>query len=244
MKIQVKKVKISSLQLLIVSLVAPFLSAAPVASFNFTGSTGANSAALLPGIESISAMVIGNPTANTNAGFSRTGSGAVWSERLGFTLNAAQSSTFAGAITAGDYAGFTIEVLPGYTLNLTTVSFDFLGQDNSGATTADFDARIGLWVNDFGANTDIKTQQFLGTIPNEGMLDQARSGAITGATGLTGTVELRFYFNQSSGATTTFSNVGMDNISISGAVIPEPSSVALMLIGLISAAGLFRRTRR
>jgi len=168
-----------------------------------------------------------------------------------------------GAVANNDYVGFTVD-LGSSTYDLTSLSFDYHIQNtfNGGG----FGVRVMNNVTGFtdfstvmdsdNAVADVETRTYGFGTTTEGddtatvnvnldLTDPYASNIIgDDLQGVTGPVEFRFYLIDTSGALQRFHRI--DNVVLQGglAPVPEPSTLALGIIGLLGLLGCVRRRRR
>lgn len=153
--------------------------------------------------------------------------------RVGGT-NATSATDEAGAVAANDYYTFTATPSAGFSLNLTSLNFDLAR--SGGSFTGNLFIRSSL--DGFTSNlfSDTAASGSTGLTTTGLTLDSSFQN-------LTTPVEFRFYFADN-GTTTTDNSVvfRLDNVVLSGDVIPEPGSAALLAFGALGLA--FRRRAR
>lgn len=136
-------------------------------------------------------------------------------------------ATEAASISANDYISFTITPTGGVSLAYTSFGFNFAWQNFSSTITENLSVR---WSID----------SFATTLASNSRSENNGSGLGGGGFALgtlpaqSGPVEFRIYFYDDQD--NQFSTVGIANISLAAAVIPEPSSAALLLAGSILLA--------
>jgi hypothetical protein len=156
-------------------------------------------------------------------------------------------TSLAGSITAGDYFQFTLTPKTNVSLDFTTLTFDYGGTTDStaGGLNANFAIFSSLKTYD-AANV---IQSFQTTIaPSQGTFatnDVAGTVDLSAAEfqDITSAITFRIYvWDTQSGANLIdrFDNVVVNGIS----AVPEPSSVALLLVGPLALALRRRRSTR
>ena len=185
----------------------------------------------------------GGPVRDVFGSVDLGGDGNVTTNDFWYIVNANQdlgSDPGAGSAVASDYWGFTLTADAGSSLDLTSLTFDYGVGHNDGGTS-DFGYRVFTKV-DGGAFTSIAT----GGVASASYTAGDWSGQASGNIDLTslattvdgGNVEFRIQMWSSSasgGAIQAF-----QNITTNGAVVPEPSSIALLGLGGLA---LLRRRR-
>ena len=178
----------------------------------------------------------------TNTGYSGTG------QNIFARVTATTGSTLAGAITANQYVKVTIDADAGFALNLTSLTVD-LGYSLDGVAVptgigVNLGASVFSSVGGFTAPAVLATQTF--TAANQGatgILYQNVNIDLTAPAyqGLSSPIEFRIYFYDSvTGSSPTQPIHRVDNFTLNGAVIPEPSAALLGGLGLLA---LLRRRR-
>ncbi|MDP0490164.1 MAG: PEP-CTERM sorting domain-containing protein [Verrucomicrobiota bacterium JB023] len=161
--------------------------------------------------------------ANTDVLFAAEGQG----------MSDGTTADLAGAIVDGDYFGVTIAAAPGYTLDLDNVTFN-VGRANNGTRDYAFFTSVG----GFSVGDQVVYAENAITADS---INSTQTIDLSGASyeGLT-SIEFRIVFdrrvNNSGYSSATF----IDNFTVNGAAIPEPSSAALLCLG---AFALVRRRR-
>ena len=146
-----------------------------------------------------------------------------------------------GAYELDRYLEFSVTAAPGYVLSLDTLRFDVGGPDTS---NGDRRFHVAYSLDGFD-ESDVYTGQARNNFSNMGAY--GFQGAALDFADLpdsfdnfSGTVTFRFYPETSSSGTR---NPGIDNIILTGSVIPEPSTA--LLLGLSGAfLTVVRRLRR
>lgn len=169
---------------------------------------------------------------NPQAGFSSSGSNA-------FFRSSSLTNTAAGAVTDGDYFSFTLT--PAATYNLTTLTFNF-GGNNGGAASPEFTASTFLRSSLDGFTSDI------------GLVAQHTIAAATTATAtspfsinlsapqfqnLSTPVTFRFYVYNSASVDAQIAR--LDDVVLNGNLVPEPT---IALLGSLGALAALARRRR
>lgn len=135
-----------------------------------------------------------------------------------------------GDSTPTKYFTITLTIAPGFTLDITDISFDYR-RTNSGPTSANI-------------SIEGVTSETIAIAVASNYTDLANS--VT-ATGLTGTHEIRIYGFDPTDTVTGGGTFGLDELQISGTVsaVPEPSSFAALVgLGVLGFAGMRRRQQR
>jgi hypothetical protein len=206
---------------LIAWVVVPSKAATILADFQFTGNSLASADA---GTNwTTTDLNSGGGVPLTFAG----GEGNPTAPSIGFTMGDVNDGTFLD----DDYYTFTITPDPGTELDFTSLTFDF--QKQSGG--ADVNLRIFSSVDGFTNGSELGT----GTVSPQGSWVTGISADLTSLANQTAATEFRIYVDTSG----TFgpNALNLDNIQVEGEAIPEPSSLALLGLGL---AFLIARRRR
>ena len=208
--------------------------AAVVAGWNFTGVNGYG-ASPLTATSSNANVTVGGLTRGSGMGTNGTAAGGAW----GGTMGAARVDA-AAAITASQFATFTVTALNGYTVSFSQI-------DTYNVRRSDTGPASGQWQYAKGAGSYINIGSALSfTATNSGgttmsAVDLSGISALQSvAAGSAVTFRMVMYANSSTG-TFYFRDGSGSGLSVSGttAAIPAPGAVAL--IGL---AGLVARRRR
>lgn len=165
-----------------------------------------------------------------------TGSGNV----LNFRANGGQTlaeatATVGGIPTSGEYFGFTVSGAGGNTLDLSTISFDFA----KGGTSNDRGVVVWYSTDGFTSNAAVlgngSENSAVILAANTDLLARNVSFSLASLPDTTSSIEFRFISTNNSGNT-----IKLDNITIAGTVVPEPSALFLSTLGIL---GLLRRRR-
>jgi len=148
------------------------------------------------------------------------------------------TATAADAITNNDYFKFTLTPNATFLANLTDLFFDYSGTGTSSIeNTSTFFVRSG--ADNFAA--DIGTTVLAGQFAGNSVF-RRQTIDLSGASfqNLTAAIEFRIYVMNS--VTATNDGVArLDNITLNGTIVPEPSSLAL--VGSLGVLALLRRRR-
>lgn len=149
-------------------------------------------------------------------------------------------STNAAAVTANDYVSFTITPAIGFSMNLTTLTFDYANYSTDGTFPAEsFFVRSS--TNSFASNIG-STQ----STPASAASFTTASISLSAAAfqNVTSTIEFRIYFQD--GTSDVDRGALLDNVVLNGTVaaIPEPSTSMLMGLGLLLGAQRLLRRKR
>jgi hypothetical protein len=186
--------------------------AATLANFNFTGDSKANAASPISGI-TISPLT-------SDSAFNSFTSVSGWDSAAQISGAAGFFSSPTTHATAGDALSFTITAASGYSFSLD--NFSFLAR-----STATAPADIGFKISS-------SFYDFSGTYSNNSTITTISNSSL-GLTGLTSaTLSIQGWNASGSGA------LQLDNIFLTGSVIPEPSSAVLVILGSVA---LLRRRR-
>jgi hypothetical protein len=229
------KFRVASVALAGLLLAAPAAYSAELAKYEFTSSTRATTDTDL------------NSTATTldnGAGISATDS--TYHTTVGNpapslrTKSSTTTTTESLAVTGDDYYEFTLTPVTGFEVDLTTLTFDY-NKTGSNAHTANFFVRSSI---DSFASTIGSIATVSGTTTTT-FSNASLSLSAAQYQNLTSAVTFRIYmFDNSGGAAETDL---LDNVILNGtvAVVPEPSTWAMMVLGagLLGAAQRFRRGR-
>jgi hypothetical protein len=150
------------------------------------------------------------------------------------------SSTQSGAVTANDYWTFTITPNAGFTLNLSSLTFDYANYTNDATfPTENFFARSS--INGFSSNL---AAAVTATVASAGAFSNA-SIDLSGASfqNVATPIEFRIYVYD--GTTDADRGALLDNIVLNGTAVPEPGTWLLLCLGagLLGTAQRFRRKR-
>ena len=124
-------------------------------------------------------------------------------------------------------ASFTITVAAGYQFNLTDISFDWQMLTNGGSNQTIFGPNPDQIVN---FDAEMNSVAYDDTFSTGADVLSGTTGEFTGALVL-GPGAHTFTLMASDGGTSAGNNVGIDNLSFNGTVVPEPSSAALLGLG-------------
>lgn len=156
----------------------------------------------------------------------------------GSSSSGVDASSYDNAIAINDYITFTVTPDSGFELNLTSLTFKAaLRNDARGAEFLGINSSV-----DGFTSADTITTDTIVTEVNGGGVFQSFTISLAGAQfqNITSAVEFRIYL-WGAGSTPGQSQTYFDKVVLNGAVVPEPSSVLLLSLGLCSV--LFRRNR-
>ncbi len=152
-------------------------------------------------------------------------------------------ATVQDALTASQYMYLTVSPVAGNTITLSSISFDIF------AATAGPSARQMYLFSDKTGFTDGSQLLAASTVAgaplipyNTVVAGQNFSIDLTGIgamANISDSVTFRFYFQ----TPTSFQGIALDNLTVSGTVVPEPSTFALLGLGLISLVAKGRSRR-
>ena len=176
----------------------------------------------------------------TNTGYSSGGN-------IFARVNATTGSTLAAAITANNYVTVTVTPDPGFQLNLTSLTVD-LGYSLNAASVpsgvgVSLSTSVFSSVGGFTAPAVLATQTFTAADQGTtGILYQNINIDLTDPAyqGLSGPLQFRIYFYDSNSSLTQPIH-RVDNFTLNGAVVPEPSATLLGGLGMLA---LLRRRRQ
>lgn len=203
-------------------------SAALVASYSFTSNLSSGDS---QGSSVASAIQSGGGLGTQDTSWGRSGGQSDLYIRGNMTETVAQPD---------DYAFFTVAITPGTTYDFTNLTFKHSIQIASGAT-APFNSTIIVRSSLDGYASALGTFQ-LGSDVAGGPYTAPVNPSVDLAayTGVSGTVEFRFYIQDDGDHTNNVTRI--DDIQLNANVIPEPAS-GVMLLGA-GALAAFRRRRR
>ena len=194
-----------------------FASASPVATTSLAGVTAGN---------------FGASITDTNQGFSAGGNVFLRSLVTGADQTA--------ALADDNYFSVTISATnPGETLNLTSLTLDYAVQNDNASS---FSGAVYLQSTVGGTGTGNPVIAGTGTTDtqNSSGFSFAQATFDLSAAGFQGLTSITFQFRFSDTADVTGDLNRMDNVTINGSVVPEPSSA---LIGGLGVLVLLRRRR-
>lgn len=207
--------------------------AAFVTTYEFTGGSAA-------------ASVSGTDAASVTAGdFINVGAADISSNsEMAFLSMGQTGGDLAAALADDDYFSVTLSAAnPGEFLNLSTLTLDYGGSTNGGGATIHLVVQSSL--GGFGTGNPTLTvtpssNTILGGAGEE--LTPASVDISSSAFDNLNSVTFQFRFFDSSNTGNSYDR--MDNVVFSGAVIPEPSSLLLLLLGGVSSLALRRHRLR
>lgn len=215
-------------------LLLPSSEAAVLAQYTFTGASPVSTDTDPNGTASNFNVSGGSyPVDSSTSGFSSLSSSV-------FIRSSVLTNTESGAISGNDYFSFTLTPNAGVTYNLSSLDLNFGG--NSDGTTFGVGAFLRTSLNGYGTNsiTPISISQ---TVSTTGTTYGAFSFDLSSLGSVTSAVTFRLYLTSDS-----VSNAHIlrgDDIVLNGtAAVPEPSTVALGLAGVLGLAALSRLRRK
>ncbi|MGJ8644425.1 MAG: PEP-CTERM sorting domain-containing protein [Luteolibacter sp.] len=248
----------------LVASIASSSNAAVLASYEFnsdpTSTNGANLTVLSGDLATTPEFQATTTATNVSASAISIGSGVESATFIGDPANANRNSfqlaegnglsdgtddDIEGAFTAGDYVEFSITALAGTTLDLNSFTFDLVRGDRG---AQDYAFRTNVDGGGFSSTFGFADQSIPGITltdgtpnftPNAGInhsLDLS-GAAYQGLTSFTIQIALDDRVNNTAGASGTV----FDTFVVNGDVVPEPSSITLLGLGM---AGLLMRRRR
>jgi len=197
-------------------LIAASASAATLVTWDFAGYAGTEATA--PGTE-LTGMA--DSTLSHGAGLQYSVSNPDSFNGTGFL------ATLAQALTANDYFTFSLEASPTYSFSVDSIVFNFDSSPSGPQSWALFSSATGFnegdvlnnWVS-VGAGTQTATLS-----------------GVTELQDIAGPVEFRIYGYEASLASGTGSFEGSGNdITVNGAVVPEPATMGLLGLGALALA--------
>jgi hypothetical protein len=213
------------------------VTAAPLASYNMENAPN----------RSLASFVAGNVTATSLTGNNLNAFGAVQKPTGNYyttwVTTAGGGATAQDALTAAQYMHLTVTPVAGTSFTLSSISFDIF------AATGGPSARQLYLFSDktgFVDGSELLTASTVAGTPlipyntvatgQNFSIDLSGFGAMAS---VSDSVTFRFYF-QTPNAT---QGIALDNITVSGTVVPEPSTFALLGLGLFSLLA-YNRNRR
>ncbi len=153
----------------------------------------------------------------------------------------------ASVVAADDYFEFTVSAASGYALELDEVSFDYFVQDlEDGAGPIWFKAFLRSDVDGFTSN--LACQQF-DDVYGSAASDTGESDTVNVVAALDSdyedldSVTFRLYVTDGVNAGSDLLIHRIDNLQVTGAVVPEPTTLCLFAATLLPMAGRRRRQR-
>jgi hypothetical protein len=144
------------------------------------------------------------------------------------------------AVAADDYWSFTVTPNVGFTLDLTTLTFDTIHNATAGNGDQDTNATMSVFVRSsidgYASNIGSTFTQAWDTTTTDRSIDLSAPAFQDIDTATT----FRFYIFDS-GVDTASNGLRLDNVVLNGVVVPEPSSAILLGFGSLM---LLRRRRR
>ena len=186
-----------------------------IALYTFEGPSLTNSAGA-PNVSVSDFQYVGSGSTNFFSG-----NGSAW----GFS----STSWPTNAVIGGVYA-FSLTLDLGYSLSLSNVTFD-----NYRSATGPTDCGVQFSTNGGSSWTTIESFN----LP-AGSTWYTRQADVITFSGATGTVDFRIYATNASLAAGTFR---IDNVTVNGSTIPEPTTSFLVGLGLLTLLAFRRRSR-
>jgi hypothetical protein len=143
-------------------------------------------------------------------------------------------STNSAAVTANDYVSFTITPSIGFSMNLTTLTFDFANYSTDGTFPAEsFFVRSS--TNSFASNVG-STQTTTSGASASGFTTASISLSAAAFQNVTSAIEFRIYFQD--GTSDVDRGALLDNVVLNGTLtaVPEPATSMLLGLGLLFGA--------
>lgn len=138
------------------------------------------------------------------------------------------------------YIGFTLDITAGYTADLTTLNFTQAAGIGSSSDSTSFtvyaDVRSSL---DNFASSLLLTSATRATPGGSTSASPAPSVNLSSFTGISGSIEFRFFVYDSTSSTSDVQRI--DTVILSGNIVPEPAGLSL---AGVAGAGLMARRRR
>ena len=189
----------------------------------------------------LSEETISNTTMSTHS--------AEWTGALGQASGGVLRYTARGFDSAANpnrYVEFSVTTDPGYTFTPDTLLLDF-GRTDDGHNQARF-LEVRYSLDSFDTYVDVGEIRTDGNSDSgnrygRGILDLAALEH-SALDNLSGTLTFRFYSRVGTSSDTIQRNFGIDNLTLTGSVIPEPGSVLLIGFGGLILTGLRRWRRR
>ncbi len=202
-----------------------FIAASPVPSLSGSGVTTQNFTYANGGDE--------GGGSSTDIGFSTSGNAYLRTDSTG--------STEAAALADDDYFSFTISATsPGDLLNLTSLDFDFGGSNLSNNPAYNATIYVQSSVGGFGTGNPVLFTD-THTIPYSVTTFSSSPGSLD-LSGMADISTITFQFRFADTITTSGVANRLDNVVLTGTVIPEPGTF-MLLLGSITAFGLMCRRR-
>lgn len=145
------------------------------------------------------------------------------------------------ALDNDEYFSFTVTPTTGNRLNLAQLAFD-ADSEGTGFATPDDDWALYTSV-DSGDFSSVATSQAIdrGGIPRNSFTTQTVDLSDAKFQSLTAPVEFRLYVWMTRTQTNSVKELRLDNFELTGTVVPEPSSLALLGLATVAAATARRR---
>ena len=191
------------------------------------------------GIATLGSSTVGDNTASPFTTSSGTGDTNSSPDSLAFTASQASQTTQSGAVTANDYVTFSLTIAPGMTFDFTQLTFKLSA---TGSNYAE-----GFFVrSSLTGTTDLLSSTFSTVRTTDGAFQQFNVdlSAVTELQNVTSDVDFRIYFYNPDGLTLTNSD-RLDKVQLTAnvAVIPEPSTYAMIGLGAVLLIGIQRFRR-